>query len=48
MKPDVINVRMYYDDLEIIKKKRNKAKFPFNKLSITDYFHVLLTKGSKC
>jgi len=38
----VRNMRVREDTLDIVWNKRSKEKFPYNKLSLTDYLHYIL------
>lgn len=39
---DTINMRVLKSTWKTIKDKRKKAKYPLNKLSLTDFFDVMV------
>ena len=40
--PEFISMRVRYETLQKIKKKRVNARFPLNKLSLTDFLAVII------
>jgi len=39
---DTINMRVLKTTWKAVKEQRKKAKYPFNKLSLTDFFDVMV------